>query len=135
MFLLYFSVNGRHNGTTDSSSLSPLVNGENKSSRSSRESSPNSNINVNSCEILDISKEELRSVQLRNQNMRQMIYKEVKRPGRDHNKLFEMLRDLHGPKQIRKVYIEEVIFEAKRFKRKRLVELLTENLDQLIVTK
>ena len=81
-----------------------------------------------------LSNEELRSVKLRNQNMRQMIYKEVeshrfsesevaitlnfslkvKRPGKNHSQLFAMLLELKGPRQIRRQYIGEVILEAKR---------------------
>ena len=45
---------------------------------------------------------------LPSQNMRQIIYKEVKRPGRNHERLFQMLRELHGPRHVRKDYISEV---------------------------
>lgn len=79
-----------------------------------------------------LSKDELRSVMLRNQNMRQMIFKEVKRPGKDHEKLFTMLRGLHGPRQIRMTYIGDVILEAKRFRRKVLAEILEQKMDELI---
>ena len=65
--------------------------------------------------------------------MRQMIYKEVKRPGRDHRKLFEMLKTLHGPRSIRRDYIGEVILEAKRFKRKLLADLLLSKMDELLI--
>ena len=64
--------------------------------------------------------------------MRQMIYKEVKRPGKDHRKLFEMLKTLHGPRNIRRDYIGEVILEAKRFKRKLLADLLNSKMDDLL---
>ena len=41
--------------------------------------------------------------------MRQIIYKEVKRPGKNHDKLLQMLRDeLRGPKHVRRDYIQEV---------------------------
>ena len=43
------------------------------------------------------------------QNVRQIIYKEVKRPGKNHEKLLQMLRDeLRGPKHVRRDYIQEV---------------------------
>ena len=46
-----------------------------------------------------------------------------------------MLReDLHGPPPIRREYIKEVIAEAARFKRKALVELLEQKMDELIAT-
>jgi hypothetical protein len=79
-----------------------------------------------------MTKEELRCVLIRNQNMRQMIYKEVKRPGKDYSKLFEMLRDLHGPPSVRRSYIYDVINEARRFKRETLVDKLEKALDDLI---
>ena len=53
--------------------------------------------------------------------MRQIIYKEVKRPGKNHQRLIQMLKeDLHGPSHIRREYVKEVIAEAARFKRKAL---------------
>ena len=62
----------------------------------------------------ELSKEELRCVLIRNQNMRQMIYKEVKRPGRCHVHLWKMLEGLHGPPWVRKQFIHEVKQEALR---------------------
>ena len=54
-----------------------------------------------------LSREELKSVKLRNQNMRQIIYKEVKRPGLNHDRLMEMLKnDLNGPASVRREYIK-----------------------------
>ena len=61
-----------------------------------------------------------------------MIYKEVKRPGKNHEKLFSMVRDLYGPKSVRRDYISEVIAEARRFKRKMLAELLTQKTEDLV---
>jgi len=79
-----------------------------------------------------LSPEELRSVRLRNQNMRQMVHKEVKRPGRDHSQLMSMLKGLHGPKRVCKEYICEVAAEARRFKRKRLAEMLEGAAEELV---
>jgi len=79
-----------------------------------------------------LSKEELRRVFIRNQNMRHLIFKEVKRPGKDHGRLFEMLRDLHGPPSVRRTYIRDVIIEARRFKRESLVDKLEQAMDDLI---
>ena len=63
-----------------------------------------------------LTKDELHSIKLRNQNMRQIIYKEVKLPGKDHRRLFRMLHeDLHCPPNIRQEYIRDVIREDKRF--------------------
>ena len=106
-----------------------MVNGSSGVKKKSREASPaNGKVKLE----VTLSKDELRSVMLRNQNMRQMIYKEVKRPGKDHEKLFTMLRGLHGPRQIRMTYIGEVILEAKRFRRKVLADILEQKMDELI---
>ena len=37
--------------------------------------------------------------------MRQIIYKEVKRPGRNYDRLLELLKELHGPTDVRQQYI------------------------------
>jgi hypothetical protein len=62
----------------------------------------------------DVTEEELRSFRLRNNNVRQLIYKEVKRPGRCHVHLWKMLEGLHGPPWVRKQFIHEVKQEALR---------------------
>lgn len=80
---------------------------------------------------INLSPEELRSIKLRNNNVRQLIYKEVKRPGRQHRDLWEMLGKLHGPPWIRRQFIQEVRQEAVRFKRKELAEELQKRSDLL----
>lgn len=116
------NYNAQGNGPEGINS-STLING-----KKSREGSPRPLPVVN----LNLTAEELRSIKLRNQNMRQMIYKEVKRPGKNHEKLFAMLRTLHGPSEIRRDYIGEVILEAKRFKRRLLAEMLEQKMDELL---
>jgi hypothetical protein len=81
-----------------------------------------------------MTKDELRSIHLRNQTIRQVIYKEVKRPGKNHDRLIQMLKeDLHGPPQIKRDYIKEVIAEAGRFKRKALVDLLEQRMEEIVI--
>merc|ERR1712226_828643 len=80
---------------------------------------------------MGLSAEELRSIKLRNNNVRQLIYKEVKRPGRQHRDLWEMLGKLYGPPSIRRQFIQEVRQEAVRFKRKELAEELQKRSDSL----
>jgi len=77
------------------------------------------------------SPEELRSIRLRNNNVRQLIYKEVKKPGRGHAELWDMLASLHGPPIVRRQFIQEVRQEAVRFKRLRLAEQLQKRSDSL----
>jgi len=69
---------------------------------------------------------ELRSIKLRNNNVRQLIYKEVKRPGRLYTNLWKMLEELHGPPWVRRQFIQEVKLEALRFKRSVLATQLEE---------
>lgn len=88
-----------------SSSGGVVVNGllNGGSSRSRDQSPVNNVINQEPHHPPALSNDELRRVKILNQNMRQLIYKEVKRPGKNHQKLFEMLkRDLHGPRQVRR---------------------------------
>ncbi len=62
-----------------------------------------------------LTADELRSIKLRNNNVRQLIYKEVKKPGKLHTDLWKMLdSDLHGPPWIRRQFIQEVKLEALR---------------------
>ena len=142
-------TNGFSNGNSRSVNSPINVNGlgspGNRKSRESRDNSPipptfsRQNVKIEpsskSSTLYMLNKEELKSINLRNQNMRQVIYKEVKKPGKNHAKLVQMLReDLHGPPPIRREYIKEVIAEAARFKRKALVELLEQKMDELIAT-
>ena len=144
-------TNGFTNGNTRIASfpsVSVMMNGLSspgkRKSRDSRDNSPvppafsRQHIKVESLlpdpNLPKLNKEELRSINLRNQNMRQIIYKEVKRPGKNHDRLIKMLKhDLHGPPQIRREYIKEVIAEAGRFKRKALVDVLEQRMEELIV--
>jgi hypothetical protein len=64
--------------------------------------------------------------------MRQMIYKEVKRPGKNHATLFKMLKELHGPPGVRREFIIDVIREARRFKRESLVYQIEQAMECLI---
>merc|ERR1712045_328304 len=104
------------------------------------ESSPilvNSNNSVKSKESSNTNNkewnhEERRKVETRNNNMRQIIYKEVKRPGRNYDKLLELLKELHGPAEIRQQYILDVIKEANRFKRNHMAQIIQQNMPNLV---
>merc|ERR1712241_487504 len=89
------------------------------------------NSNNYKVKVEELSPDELRSIRLRNNNVRQLIYKEVKKPGRGHAELWEMLASLHGPPTVRRQFIQEVRQEAVRFKRLRLAEQLQKRSDSL----
>ena len=70
--------------------------------------------NFHKVKFEELSADELRSIRLRNNNVRQLIYKEVKKPGRSHGGLWGMLSDLHGPPWVKRQFIQEVRQEALR---------------------
>merc|ERR1719412_1319467 len=76
--------------------------------------------------------DERRIVETRNNNMRQIIYKEVKRPGRNYDRLLDLLKELHGPADIRQQYILDVIKEATRFKRNHIAKIILQNMPSLV---
>jgi len=121
----------------ESDLIKPIVNGDNNGveepemidlvEEDGKETIPSPEQGDQEC----LSVEELRSIRLRNNNARQLIYKEVKKPGKKHEELLEMLGKLHGPHWIRRQFIEEVRLEAVRFKRRELAELLQKRVEIL----
>ena len=73
------------------------------------------NSNNYKVKVEELSPDELRSIRLRNNNVRQLIYKEVKKPGINHGGLWEMLANLHGPPWVKRQFIQEVRQEAVRY--------------------
>ncbi|KAK3769954.1 hypothetical protein RRG08_048164 [Elysia crispata] len=59
-----------------------------------------------------------------NRQLKILVTKEVKRPGRNHSKLFEQLTSIRGSLKMQIDFVREIIHEAKRFKRKFLVQEL-----------
>lgn len=108
--------------TTESS---PILVNSNNSVKSKDQSS---NITNNK----EWNHEERRKVETRNNNMRQIIYKEVKRPGKNYDRLLELLKELHGPADIRQQYIMDVIKEANRFKRNHMAQIIQQNMPNLV---
>ena len=108
-------VNGKNNGVYQDYLMEPLV----ARSPSPVMIKPEPKSEPLSAEVVkersrSYSAEELRSIRLRNNNVRQLIYKEVKKPGRAHGELWEMLARLHGPAWVRRQFIMEVKQEAVR---------------------
>lgn len=59
-----------------------------------------------------------------NRQLKILVTKEVKRPGKNHSKLFEQLTSIRGNLKMQIEFVKEIIHEAKRFKRKLLVQEL-----------
>ena len=53
-----------------------------------------------------------------------LCVEQVKKPGNDHSRLFQLIHDSHLTLNMRQFLIKELIFEASRFRRSNLIELL-----------
>ena len=54
-----------------------------------------------------------------------LCVEEIKRPGRDHSKLFQLIQNSQLSIKMRQFLIKELIYDAQRFKRVKLVDLMT----------
>lgn len=59
-----------------------------------------------------------------NARLKMLLYKELRKPGRNFTQLFTQLNMVQGPLDVRIQVVRDVIHEALRFKRKFLVQLL-----------
>ncbi|XP_038050601.1 integrator complex subunit 6-like isoform X2 [Patiria miniata] len=67
-----------------------------------------------------------------NSKLKQAIVKEVRKPGKDFSRLFVHLNAIQGDLDTKYLFVNSIIREAGRFKRRRLIELL-ETFQQSIV--
>lgn len=56
-----------------------------------------------------------------NRQLKAIVTKEVKKPGRNFDRLFQQLTSIRGGVKVRLEFIQDIIHEAKRFKRRSLV--------------
>ncbi|XP_054244768.1 integrator complex subunit 6-like isoform X5 [Indicator indicator] len=59
-----------------------------------------------------------------NADIKIKVMKEVRKPGRNYEKIFSLLEEVQGPMEIRKYFIEFAIKEAARFKKRVLIQHL-----------
>ncbi|CAG5127720.1 unnamed protein product [Candidula unifasciata] len=59
-----------------------------------------------------------------NRQLKGLVTKEVKRPGRNFDRLFQLLDTVRGSPKVQVEFVREIIEEAHRFKRRYLIELL-----------
>ncbi|XP_033097215.1 integrator complex subunit 6-like [Anneissia japonica] len=59
-----------------------------------------------------------------NKTLKQAIVKEIRKPGRDYSKIFENLNNIQGDLDTKYLFINNIIREAGRFKKRRLIEML-----------
>merc|ERR550534_838839 len=109
--------------------LKPLVNGDVKGHESyppllngTSESSSGSN----GIATIAITSLDIQEIKQHNLNIRKAAYREVKKPGRDFNGVFEELSRLKGSLDLRKSVVDDVINECLRFKRRILADLVQE---------
>jgi len=74
----------------------------------------------------ELSKQELLDIKQHNAKVRKLLFVEVKRPGQNYTALFNGLGTLKGPASIQLTYVNDIIAEALRFKRQKLVNKLEE---------
>nr|CAD7393840.1 unnamed protein product [Timema cristinae] len=80
-----------------------------------------------------LSKDEVAKIRRFNLDVRTLIYKEVRKPGKNHSRLFEHLRTLKGPVDMQVKIVNDVIHESLRFKRKTLASLIEKFLETLTI--
>ncbi|CAB3240509.1 unnamed protein product [Arctia plantaginis] len=78
-----------------------------------------------------LTRKEIAEIKKHNLEVRQEVYRAVRRPGRDFTKLFESLKQLQGSVEVKKEVIRDVINESLRFKRRALAKLLEDFLTGL----
>ncbi|XP_040281978.1 integrator complex subunit 6 isoform X2 [Bufo bufo] len=66
-----------------------------------------------------------------NVELKSRIIKEIRKPGRKYETIFAMLRDVQGSLQTRLIFLQNVIKEAARFKKRMLIEQLEEFLEEI----
>lgn len=61
---------------------------------------------------------------MHNANLRHDLCKEIKKPGRNYDKIFSLLNTVQGPSEVRCTFLKDIIHEAARFKKKVLIKML-----------
>ncbi|XP_059680214.1 integrator complex subunit 6-like isoform X6 [Gavia stellata] len=66
-----------------------------------------------------------------NADIKIKVMKEVRKPGRNYERIFSLLEEVQGPMEIQKYFIEFAIKEAARFKKRVLIQHLERILEEL----
>nr|XP_023687521.1 integrator complex subunit 6-like isoform X1 [Paramormyrops kingsleyae] len=67
----------------------------------------------------------------RNAELKLLITREIRKPGRRYEKIFYFLKQLHGSLSVRLIFLQNIIKEAGRFKKRVLVEQLQSFLEEI----
>lgn len=66
-----------------------------------------------------------------NNELRALINKEIRKPGRHYEKIFHFLKQIQGTLETRLIFLQNIIKEAARFKKRVLIEQLENFLEEI----
>uniref|UniRef100_A0A672YLQ7 VWFA domain-containing protein n=1 Tax=Sphaeramia orbicularis TaxID=375764 RepID=A0A672YLQ7_9TELE len=66
-----------------------------------------------------------------NNELRALITKEIRKPGRHYEKIFHFLKQIQGTLETRLIFLQNIIKEAARFKKRVLIEQLENFLEEI----
>lgn len=78
-----------------------------------------------------LTKEELEDIRRHNLNIRDLVYKEVRRRGTNYATLLSHLREIQGTLDIQLAFVKDIVKESLRFKRRNLASVLEEYLKDI----
>uniref|UniRef100_A0A182SJQ1 VWFA domain-containing protein n=1 Tax=Anopheles maculatus TaxID=74869 RepID=A0A182SJQ1_9DIPT len=70
--------------------------------------------------------QELEQIEETNLKTRSIVFRDIRRPGRDYSQLLKHLELVQGSRSTRKHFIDACVHEARRFRRHRMVECIQE---------
>lgn len=71
---------------------------------------------------------------MHNIRLRNDLYKEIKKPGRNYENIFNQLNTVQGSQEIKCAFIKDIIHEAGRFKKKVLIKMLEQFENSLLTS-
>ncbi|XP_071407973.1 integrator complex subunit 6 isoform X2 [Pithys albifrons albifrons] len=103
---------------------------ENHEESGSREQSTEENLSVSS-PSKGKKPVHFRSSREINIELRAQIMKEIRKPGRKYERIFFLLKHVQGSLQTRLIFLQDIIKEASRFKKRMLIEQLESFLEEI----
>ncbi|RLW08213.1 hypothetical protein DV515_00003218 [Chloebia gouldiae] len=103
---------------------------ENHEESGSKEQSPEENLTMSSTSK-GKKPVHCRSSREINIELRAQIMKEIRKPGRKYERIFFLLKHVQGSLQTRLIFLQNVIKEASRFKKRMLIEQLESFLEEI----
>ncbi|KAJ1114501.1 hypothetical protein NDU88_002737 [Pleurodeles waltl] len=120
-------LNHDHSETDDLSDDELIENHEHLEDTECLENDHSSTLSTNKARRLLYS----RSYEEVNTELKAQIMKEIRKPGRKYENIFSLLKHVQGSLQIRLLFLQNVIKEASRFKKRVLIEQLEGFLEEI----